>query len=477
MTRNALCTKVNKNIYYLLLICYTIYESKKVVFMKSFKRVIIVVCCLLFISFLLTSYALYYKKKLILNISSINITKISTDKKSFEISIMGDTNNEFKCVAFNDLYKSESMSKGGVCLLTLNINKDYKIYLESKYKKTKEKMLTDYVDNIISFNFSNDVIYMVKGATKDIKYDEIVIDKNKKISEIISTNDDIISVNDGIITAKNIGECEIKSGKKSIKVVVTDIIDKPTLSEVKKEIIPCNKYSKSEAELLDKLLESEINEVGYKTRAGAVQAARFLTLEFKYRIPYFYENGRVHSSGVHFVDGEGRYYKTGLYLDDSKKDEIISKYKGPALWGCPLTNLEPAQKYGYIPGAKMPNGLDCSGFIAWVLKNAGFDPGDIGAGDTEYPYQMTKLGDFVSLNQDLIKSGKIKTGDLINYWGHIGIIIGIDENNIYVAESLPTLGGVVAKKYSKSNITKTFSYVVLMDDYYKKNGNLTDMWN
>ena len=81
MTRNALCTKVNKNIYYLLLICYTIYESKRVVFMKNFKRVIIVVCCLLFISFLLTSYALYYKKRLILNISSINITKISTDKK------------------------------------------------------------------------------------------------------------------------------------------------------------------------------------------------------------------------------------------------------------------------------------------------------------------------------------------------------------------------------------------------------------
>ena len=75
--------------------------------MKSFKRVIIVVCCLLFISFLLTSYALYYKKRLILNISSINITKISTDKKSFEISITSDTNNEFKCVAFNDLYMFE----------------------------------------------------------------------------------------------------------------------------------------------------------------------------------------------------------------------------------------------------------------------------------------------------------------------------------------------------------------------------------
>ena len=56
------------------------------------------------------------------------------------------------------------------------------------------------------------------------------------------------------------------------------------------------------------------------------------------------------------------------------------------------------------------------------------------------------------------------------------MIIGIDDNNIYVAESLNTLGGVVAKTYSKSSITKTFNHVVLMDEFYKEDGNLTDMW-
>lgn len=89
--------------------------------------------------------------------------------------------------------------------------------------------------------------------------------------------------------ANSSGECEIKTGNKSIKIIVTDIIEKPTYHEQKKEIVPCNQYNKSEAELLDKLLAFKINESGYQTRAGAVEAARFLTLEFKYRIPYFYE--------------------------------------------------------------------------------------------------------------------------------------------------------------------------------------------
>lgn len=127
-------------------------------------------------------------------------------------------------------------------------------------------------------------------------------------------------------------------------------------------------------------------------------------------------------------------------------------------------------------GAKKPNGLDCSGFVSWALLNAGFDPGDIGAGDTDYKYQMTKLGKFTPLTDDLIKSGEIRTGDLINYWGHIGIIIGIDDDNIYVAESLPNLGGLVAKKYPKTKIRNTFTHVVLMDEYYVNDGNLTNMW-
>ena len=73
-------------------------------------------------------------------------------------------------------------------------------------------------------------------------------------------------------------------------------------------------------------------------------------------------------------------------------------------------------------------------------------------------------------------TGKIKVGDLFNFWGHISILIGEDKDNYYIAESLNNYKGVVVKKYSKKKVRDTFTYVVLMDDVYKSDGNLTDMW-
>ena len=56
------------------------------------------------------------------------------------------------------------------------------------------------------------------------------------------------------------------------------------------------------------------------------------------------------------------------------------------------------------------------------------------------------------------------------------MLVGIDDDNFYVAESLNTLGGLVVMKYPKSTVNKTFHHVVLMDEVYKEDGNLTDMW-
>ena len=89
---------------------------------------------------------------------------------------------------------------------------------------------------------------------------------------------------------------------------------------------------------------------------------------------------------------------------------------------------------------------------------------------------MTDLGNYTRLTNELIYSDKIKPGDLFNFWGHISIIAGIDENNFYVAESLNTFRGLVLKTYPKKSVNKTFTHVVLMDDYYKEDGNLTYMW-
>ena len=122
------------------------------------------------------------------------------------------------------------------------------------------------------------------------------------------------------------------------------------------------------------------------------------------------------------------------------------------------------------------NGLDCSGFVSWVLVQAGFNPGDIGAGENEDQYQLTDLGDFTKLSMKLINSDKIKVGDLFNYWGHISILVAMDDEYYYIAESLPNFDGVVANKYKKTEVMDTFPYVVLMDRYYKEDGNYTEFY-
>ena len=47
------------------------------------------------------------------------------------------------------------------------------------------------------------------------------------------------------------------------------------------------------------------------------------------------------------------------------------------------------------------------------------------------------------------------------------MLIGIDGDTYYVAESLSYIGGVRAMIYSKNELLKTFEYVVLMDKFYK----------
>ena len=92
-------------------------------------------------------------------------------------------------------------------------------------------------------------------------------------------------------------------------VIVTDVIVPiPEAFDSSKDFLGCEVFSSDEAKLLDEILLNRIYSVGYGTRAGVVAAARFLTLEFPYRISYRWESGRLNNTGKHYVDGEGRYY-------------------------------------------------------------------------------------------------------------------------------------------------------------------------
>lgn len=438
------------------------------------KKLVVIVSISILIIVLSILGFLYFNYDL--EVASIKQVDFNTETNEVTIEVIKKDNifdKDFTCTIFNDNVKIKEQGKYNKCTLKFEIGSNYSLILEDKYKKSVNYNILDYLDNILNFNFKNETIYMVVGESKKLEYIYKSIDGN---IDNFRTDSDIITVNGDVVTARNIGTATIYKNDLKLNVVVTDLITSPTLPSKNKELVPCNRYTEEEGILLDNILSYKINSALSGTRAGVVAAARFLMLEFPYKIPYFYENGRVNNTGVNFADGEGRYYHKGLYLTSSKKKDIIASVSGPIIWGCPLCNWEDDPDYGYIWGKKMPNGLDCSGFVSWVLLNGGFDPGDLGAGDSISNDELTDLGDFKPLTNSLINSGSIKAGDLVNYWGHIAMIIGIDDENYYVAESLQDFGGVTVNTYKKEKLNKTFSYVALMDSYYKEDGNYTRMW-
>lgn len=296
-----------------------------------------------------------------------------------------------------------------------------------------------------------------------------------------SDHPEVAMVENGLVTGVSEGKTVIRAIasnglEEEVEVQVTPlIVTMPNRFQWKKKYLACNQYTKEEAILLDQILQDRIAKAGYQTRAGVVAAARFLTLEFPYRIAYFYENGRLEN---HYdkrkVDGEGRYYHVGLYLSEDKYSMITPSWDGPAMWGCPLTNRDDTGPYTlYTP---YPNGLDCSGFVAWALLNGGFDLGDIGAGIDPNYLDFSDVGEKVTITPQLLNSSRVKVGDLIGLYGHIAMIVGMDDTNYYLAESLIELKGPSITVYSRQQLPSIYRYIMLMDDVYKNDGNLTNRW-
>ena len=283
--------------------------------------------------------------------------------------------------------------------------------------------------------------------------------------DLLSEDETIALVEDGKIIGVSDGQTKVSTGCDTYIVKVSSLYTAETL-DMNKDYLPADRYSIEENRYLDEVLEYLIDDAGYQSRAGAVEAARFLTLRFPYKLHYFYENGRMEREDYE-VDGEGRYYHEGLYLSSAKYAGISNSMAKTGAWGTEI--------YEYSTDQYTPNGLDCSGFITWALYNAGFDCGDIGAGPTEGVQDLTDLGQLIYIED--VKVEDLRCGDLTGLDGHIGMIIGIDETKIYIAEAY-WVNDLQVRVYEKEEFLKQseWEYVILMDDYYKEDGNYTAMW-
>ena len=436
----------------------------------------LIMISILFMGFLLYSKFVYPP------IPSITKVGLVDDKIEVKFDIdKNNINNDVYCIITKNIYPSVNdpnwvLSKNNKCSFT--IDKDsYTVYIKNKNNNIIEVSETSKLGKVIDINVDKNKIYLPINGTY---HPTLTTNTIGYIGEDVSwnsSNPELVSVDsDGNITALKKGNITITASLKdknvSIDVVSTNLITlRPKTYNNKKKYLGCGGYTKEENDLIDEILKDRMKDVGFPTRASTVEAARFITLEFPYKIRYFSENGRLTYASK--IDGEGRYYHEGLYLHSSRFKSLAKSSQGPKTWGC---NMYSRPSHG-----TRRNGLDCSGFISWVLLNGGFDVGDLGAGVTGAK-DLTDVGKKTRFTSTLIKNGKVKVGDLLSSsgpsGGHIAIIVGEDDNNYYVAESLwynPYIG-VVIVGYSKKTIFNRYYWVMLMDKVYKEDGKLTKMW-
>ena len=209
-----------------------------------------------------------------------------------------------------------------------------------------------------------------------------------------------------------------------------------------KPFMRCNTYTAQDKIKYDAMLKQLVTEAGYGTRAGVVAAARFLVGGLDYKVPYL---------GPKTVNRAlGRYQKIGLNIGQS------------GAWGCSVSGWT--------------QGMDCTNFVSWAFFQNGI---------TSFPYNTNH-----SSVRDNIS--KVKVGDLLytpcvsrecknDYKiNHVGIIIGIDDKYIYVAESTTgTINAIIVSKLDKNNMPASgkFSRVHFFNyAKYSGEGNVTNMW-
>lgn len=370
-------------------------------------------------------------------------------------------------------------SKNKECIFDY-VNYVDKLYIKDKYNSQYEYKIDKDFSKVNNIKIKQSKMYLAIDGSEKIDIDLDIKGKIKEKIQYTSDNEEIATIsNEGIISGINNGNttitAKLRDKKSTIDVTVTNLITpRPEEYNFNKEYLSCNMFSKEENDLLDEILEFRTENVGYKTRASVVEAARFITLEFPYRIAYFSENGRLHPYGAtSVVDGEGRFYHKGLYLNSSRYEIINPKMHGPGTWGCQIYS-NPSEGY-------RANGFDCSGFISWIILNGGYDSEDVGAGVSSYK-DLTDLGTKINLNES-IENNKIRAGDLLSGkgydGGHIALIAGIKDSQYYVAESLwygTGYFGSLIRKYDINELKNNFYWHIDMNNFYINDGNYTEYW-
>ena len=271
-----------------------------------------------------------------------------------------------------------------------------------------------------------------------------------------SSDPNVAIVSDGVVTGLQGGETLITASSGSVRASIKIKVKIVTTSDIytfkypenqmSKPLMGCNTYTAADRTRLEDQLKRAIERVGYGTRAGVVEAARFLVGALDYRVPYVGPK----KAEVDPTRQLGIYPRVGLN---------IGNYQG---WGCQVSGWR--------------QGMDCNNFVIWAFKQNGITINDYYSTNNTYPSRQV-------VNQ-------IRPGDLMlspcysscrfegQVFSHVGIVIGVDETKIYIAEATTgDINSIVISPYEKNNMPEKYKFATARLYNYPAEGKLTDMWD
>lgn len=377
------------------------------------------------------TYNLIYKNKTYTKIRKVKIFDISYSVNNTELTNKGvkitldltSVSNYSKVVLPNG---SNSSSKNIEYEVKENGEYSFKIMLLNGDEVTKNVIVSNIIDS-----------YSCKGEITSTGTRITVIPSSASIKEYKwITSNEAVNGNSTYAKAKVINSAKVKltfdSGKSyTVNCKIEDkLVYHFKYDEANtKPFMKGNTYTSEDKKRLDTMLKKVVSEAGYGTRAGVVAAARFLVGGLDYKVPY---------------QGGSYYNVVGLNIGQNNA------------WG------------------SSGKGLDCYSFVMWARSQNGLPDDALYSGKKYNTYDEVnniKVGDYLLTP---CSSAECKNPYRIN---HIGIVIGIDNQYIYVAESKTVnINALVVTKLDKKNLPKKYNLSIVSHVTYPKEGNVTNMW-
>ena len=381
----------------------------------------------------------YNPNELMQRCSSYTNTSGLCNLQNIKINLHNCDNELIKTMNFYDYVKEEIYSnfksgleneeflKAATLIVATKTLKDnnYKIgtteieiknckYMESEIKENPllDRAISSVIGEVITYvgdfaniKYSNTCNRTEKDKNANSVYNELCINEAAKMKktykEILKIYYPSFSVNENYCSnyASKINAYSIQNDKNALKRL----------------------YMGEEIERMNTNLKSKIEASKIGTRAATVEAARFLTLGLKEKIPY--KNG-------------GKYFEEGINQEWYK------------------------------------DGLDSSGFVSWALKN-----GHANIDKTMTSKELISNLGSLKIGTDLYKYyDKIQVGDFAYNDSKIGIVIGKKDGILYVAESDSEKGLIATTITSYGESESKYTHIYYADDYYNGVGNITSMW-